>query len=309
MLMKTEQLPATTHKVGFHLCSSEVKDLTVKEVTKFCAIKTSTVEREITKKRIKHLREKIDAGLGVTFHWVTAELNGETIRGNGHHSSTMLSEYPPEKFPKDLKVFLEHYKCDTTDDFALLFQQFDDRASSRSSDDVSAVYQGFQPELIDVPHGIARLAIDGYTFFQRNIEGVKNVPVGDMSYALFSDTGLHPWIKWLGELHNSKTKELQSRPATAAMFGTYAINESEAKEFWDLVSRGGDPDKEDSPARVLDLWLRSVYEGTIEVPDSVKWSARCVYQGCIYAWNAFRENKKINTIRYDVKKNVSPIRE
>ena len=267
------------------------------------------VEREIAKKRVKHLRDKIDAGLGVTFHWVTAELNGETLRGNGQHSSSMLSEYPVESFPKGLKVFEEHYKCDSPDDFALLFQQFDDRASSRSSSDVASVYQGFQPDLIDVPHNIAKLAIDGYTFFQRTIEGAQNIPAGDISYALFSDKGLHPWIKWLAELHNSKTMELQNKPVTAALFNTFAVNETEAKKFWDLVSRGGDPDEEDSPERQLDLWLRSVYEGTIEVPSSIKWKTTCLYQACVYAWNAAREGKKITSIKYDVKKNVSPIRE
>ena len=221
----------------------------------------------------------------------------------------MLSEFTPETFPKNLKVFQEHYKCDSSDDFALLFQQFDDRSSSRSSGDVAAVYQGFQPVLVDVPHEIAKLAIDGYTFYQKSIEGAQNVPINDSKYALFSDTGLHPFIKWLAELHNSKTKELQKTAVTAAMYGTYAVNEGEAKRFWDLVSRGGDPDEDDLPERQLDLWLRSVYEGTIDVPASIQWKNVCPYQACIYAWNASREGKRITSIKYDVKKHVSPIRE
>lgn len=303
MLMKTD----VAHIVGFNLVSSQVLDLTPEVVAQFRAIKTSMVEREISRRRVKHLREKIDAGLGVSFHWVTAELDGETLRGNGQHSSTMLSEIPPEQFPKGLKVFKEHYKCNSPDDFALLFQQFDDRASSRSSNDVAAVYQGFQTELVGIPHDVAKLAIDGYTWYQRNVENVQNVPVGDMAYALFSDTGLHPFIKWLAELHNSKTRELQNRPVTAAIFGTFATNETEAKQFWDLVSRGGDPDADDSPERALDIWLRSVFEGTFD--PSSKFGAKNQYQGCIYAWNASREAKRITSIKYEVKKNVTPIRE
>jgi len=292
-------------KVGFHRISSKVMDLTLPVVQEFRCIEASPVEREINEKRVKHLREKVDAGLAVTFHWVTAKLGDKILRGNGQHSSTMLSQIPEERFPSGLKVFREHYECETADDFAVLFQQFDDRKSSRTSNDVAAVYQGFQPELIDVAHNIAKLAIDGYTFYQRAIEGAKNLPLGDMSYALFSDKGLHPWIKWLGELHNSKTKELQNRPVTAAMFGTFQVNETAAREFWDLVSRGGDPDQETSPERVLDLWLRSIYEGTID--DVVKTTN--AYQGCIYAWNASRENKQITSIKSDVKKKVATIRE
>lgn len=58
-------------------------------------------------------------------------------------------------------------------------------------------------------------------------------------------------------------------------------------------------------------------------PPSVKWGMKCLYQGCVYAWNASRENipeplgltfidrvhKKLTSIKYDVKKNVTPIRE
>jgi hypothetical protein len=303
MLMQTE----APHKIGFHLLSSDVVDLTPDVVSKFREIEGSAVEREISRRRIKHLREKIEAGLGVTFHWVTADLDGKTLRGNGQHSSTMLAEMSPDHFPKGLKVFREHYKCDTADDFAVLFQQFDDRTSSRSSSDVAAVYQGFQAELKDVPHEIAKLAIDGYAWYQRNILRVPDVPVGDATYAKFSDKGLHPFIKWLAELHNSKTRELQMRPVTAAIFGTFETNETEARQFWDTVSRGGDPDVEDSPERVLDMWLRSVFEGTFEYPG--KWGASNFYQGCVYAWNAAREGKRISNIKFEVKKNVTPIRE
>lgn len=305
MLAMPEVESDTTAKVGFRRISSKVMDLTLPVVQEFRCIEASPVEREINDKRVKHLREKVDAGLAVTFHWVTAKLNDKILRGNGQHSSTMLSQIPEERFPSGLKVFREHFECDTADDFALLFQQFDDRKSSRTSNDVAAVYQGFQPELIEVPHGIAKLAIDGYTFYQRNIEGAKNLPVGDMSYALFSDQGLHPWIKWLGDLHNSKTKELQTKAVTAAMFGTFQVNETAARDFWDVVSRGGDPDAETSPERVLDLWLRSIYEGTNE--DDIRPVNQ--YQGAIYAWNAARENKQISSIKFDVKKKVATIRE
>lgn len=309
MLMKTEPTPVVVKPVGFHLVSSEIRDLTPEEVTKFRAIPSSMVEREITKSRIKHLREKINLGLGVTFHWVTAELNGNMLRGNGQHSSTMLAEFTDETFPRGLKICHEHYKCDTPDDFAVLFQQFDDRTSSRSTHDVAAVYQGFQSDLVDVPHKIAKLAIDGYVFYQRTIIGAMNIPVGDISYALFDDKGLHPFIKWVAQINNSKTMELQYQSVAAAMFGTYSVNESEAKRFWDEVSRGGDPDKDDSPERVLDLWLRSIREGEFEAPASIKWGPKCHYQGCIYGWNASRENRRITAIKYDVKKNVSSIRE
>ena len=34
-----------------------------------------------------------------------------------------------------------------------------------------------------------------------------------------------------------------------------------------------------------------------------------LYQGCIFAWNAFREGKTITAIKYDTKKGLYPVNE
>ena len=34
-----------------------------------------------------------------------------------------------------------------------------------------------------------------------------------------------------------------------------------------------------------------------------------LYQGCIFAWNAFRESKTITAIKYDTKKGLYPVNE
>jgi hypothetical protein len=252
------------------------------------------------------LREKAEAGRLVSFHWVTAEVAnkpGTILRVNGQHSSTMLAEMDGT-MPQGLKVIREHYTCDDDDAVALLFQQWDDRKSSRSAADVAGVYQGLQEDLKEVQKPYGKLAIDGYVWFQRYVEKVPS-PIGDMAYSLFSDKTLHPFIKWFSTLHNSKTRELQNKAVTAAMFGTYQLDETASRVFWEEVSRGGDPDQEDLPTTALDLWLRSIYEGTT---DYSGFSAGNYYQGCIYCWNASRDNKRVNSVKYDVKKNFAPMR-
>jgi hypothetical protein len=293
---------------GFHLKTIGVEDLTRDMVKAYRDMPASPVEREINKGHVKHLREKAEAGRLVSFHWVTAETvqkPGTILRINGQHSSTMLDEMDG-LMPSGLKVIREHYVCDNDDAVALLFQQWDDRKSSRSSADVAGVYQGLQDALHDVPRAYGKLAIDGYIWHQRYVEKVPTL-VGDIAYSLFRDSNLHPFIKWFASLHNSKTREMQLKAVTAAIYGTYVANESAAKPFWEEVSRCGDPDQEDLPTTALDLWLRGIYEGTIE-PEM--FGAANYYQGCVYCWNLARDNKRIpGSVKYEVKKNFAPIRE
>lgn len=303
--MTVTELNTTTAipKVGFRLVSSEVKDLTPEVIKDFRNVKASSTERDLDPARVKHLRRKANAGQLVTFHWVLAKHKGELIRMNGQHSSEMLAGLDG-LLPTGLKVHLEQYEVDSGNDLAILFRQFDDRKSARTAADIAGVYQGLHSDLVAVDKKMAKLAIDGYAWYLRIVEQAAP-PVGDGVYALFNEVNLHPYIKWVAELHTSKTREMQVRPVTAAMFATYNTNEQVARTFWDEVSRGGDPDQDDLPQTVLDRWLRAIYEEGVED----EFSPRNYYQGCVYAWNAHRDDKRIASIKYEVKKNFAQIRD
>jgi hypothetical protein len=62
---------------------------------------------------------------------------------------------------------------------ALLFRQFDDRKSGRTSPDVSGAYQGLYPAL---------RGVQGIVWHHRYIEGVP-VPSGDGIYSIFREKG------------------------------------------------------------------------------------------------------------------------
>ena len=58
---------------------------------------------------------------------------------------------------------------------------------------------------------------------------------------------------------------------------------------------------EDShPTTVLDAFLKSIFE------EKKKWDLNptSFYQASIYAWNAYRENKSITSVKYDTKKGL-----
>ena len=300
-------MTAEAPRIGFRLKSSTISDLTPALVGEYRAMEESPIERELNKAHVKHLRERADAGTLVTFHWVRAHILSlnKIVRVNGHHSSTMLDEMDG-MMPTGLKVLQEEYECDDGDAFALLFQQFDDRKSARGPADIAGVYQGLQPDLQGLSKPYAKVAIDGYAWHLRQVERAPS-PIGDMIYTMFNDNGLHPYIKWVTELNTSKTRELQKPPVAAAMFGTFSANETTAREFWGLVARAGDPDQEDLPESVLSKWLLLGYEhGYDQFPG--KFGAANLYQGCVNAWNAAREGKRLTTLRYEIKKNLAQIR-
>jgi hypothetical protein len=99
----------------------------------------------------------------------------------------------------------------------------------------------------------------------------------------------------LGDEH-----ELRRQTIVGAMYGTFDKNEAEARRFWIEVSRGGVEYEDNHPTTVLDTFFKSVFE------EKKKWDLNPanLYQASVYAWNAYRENKTIASVKYDTKKGL-----
>lgn len=282
----------------FKLTSSKSESLTKELVERFKTMKPSPTERDLSEARVKYLAERAAAGLLIPFGFASAEVEGETYRVNGQHSCEMLSQLNGN-FPAGLKAHIDSYRCETMQDLAILFRQIDGRQSGRSPQDVSGAYQGLERDLKNVPKPIAKLSVEGISWYRRIVEGVKNLPKGDMTYAMLHDTDLHPFILWIGNGHTmtDKTPELKNTQVVAAMWTTYEVNELDSQEFWKSVGKGGD-ESDGDPATVLDQWLSDYRTGKLKIAPS----ASNVYQGCLYAWNAHRGDKKIREIKYSITK-------
>jgi hypothetical protein len=282
---------------AFKLISAETKPLTPELVSEFRALPPSPVERLRKESRIQHLRDKILAGNAVTFHWAIAELEGKKIRANGMHSSEML-EGLNGQFPDGLTVHMDTYQVDDKQGLVRLFRQFDDRSSSRSPDDVSGAYQMLEEDLIDLDRKASKRAVEGIAWYDDHVEGVK-LRIGDDRYALFHEKAVHPFLIWIDSVFDIKTKELEEVPILAAMWATYSRNADKAKEFWELVKRGGEAGVEAHPTTRLDDWLKAAKEKELTIP--LKGAE--YYNGCIFAWNAFRrEDETLVKIKFDRKK-------
>lgn len=283
---------------SFNLVKSSCVPLTEELAEEFRGMDPSPTERGLQPARVKHLRDKLKSGLFVPCHWAKAKLGKKWLRMNGQHSSIVLSEANGD-FPEGLTVHLDEYEVDSADGLALLFRQFDDRKSSRSSADVAGAYQGLYPDLQDIPGTSAKLAIEGVVWYRRSVEGIP-VPSGDSQYELFGEKGLHSFIQWVGDVFTIKTPELRKAPIVSAMYATFIIFEEEAKNFWELVAKGGKEFDDQHPTTVLSCWyVRAKGKELKNVPKPAEY-----YQAALYAWKAYREEKTISSVRIDMKKGL-----
>jgi hypothetical protein len=103
-----------------------------------------------------------------------------------------------------------------------------------------------------------------------------------------------------------KTPELKRLNIVAAMFGTFLKNESDARKFWTEVARGGVEYEDSHPTTVLDAWLKAAIESKSQKREL---KPAHFYQGCVFAWNAYREGKTITSIKFDTKKGLLAVNE
>jgi len=73
-----------------------------------------------------------------------------------------------------------------------------------------------------------------------------------------------------------------------------------------IVARGGAEFDDNAPPTLLDAWLKAAAETR---GNRRELKPGNYYQGCIFAWNAYREAKAISSIKFDARKGLHKITE
>lgn len=283
----------------FELVKSEVVPLTLELAIEFRDMTPSPTERDLNQARLKMLQTKAEADQLLTFHWAKARMEGKVLRVNGQHSAVMLAGLNG-KFPVGLQAHIDEYVVDGHGGLALLFRQFDDRKSGRSMADISGAYQNLVPVLHDVQKPNGKLGVEGITWYKSRIEGVET-PLGDEQYTLFNQSPIQQFLMWLNDILSIKAPEMRRTAVVAAMYATFLKNPEETRRFWGEVARGGKEYDDNAPTTILDEWLKSAKIEKLELKPGE------YFRGCIYAWNASRDEKSIKEIRYDLKRATQTI--
>jgi hypothetical protein len=110
------------------------------------------------------------------------------------------------------------------------------------------------------------------------------------------------------EVFSSKTPELKRAAIVAAMYVTFESVETEAREFWVEVARGGKEFEPKAPSSVLDRELKAYYESKGKEGGCGEGKPANFVNGCLFAWGAHRKDKQIDRIDWSVSKGFQKVK-
>jgi hypothetical protein len=212
--------------------------------------------------------------------------DGSVRRVNGKHSSTEIDKlYEAGKLTVAPVVTVEEYTCDTLADVADLYATFDPGRSSRSANDINAIYHAAAPKLADVARGSFNLAVAAVAYATWEDQYTKHI-ARDQALLALEFPG---FILWLHDLvHGRQAKFLLPGTVAAAMFHCWRKSQQAATEFWQAVRDGTDP-APTSPSRRLQKYLLTGSNiGRVSGGVKVLASQREMYVKSLHAWNAYR---------------------
>lgn len=271
----------------------------------FSTMKHAAGERHWKQSRDQWLRSLLQQGLFFTPKWSYAMLNGEKRRLNGQHSSTMLQSLSPEEFPKGLNVCIDEFICDTEQDLAKLFEQFDAAESSRSRGEIINAHARSEKSLTGIPQTKIIRCVDGvaWAIYQAE-DGVK---LSKLERAALTHSSQN-FIQFAAKFAGDRSLGLVS--VMAAIYRTWLICDSTSDCFWTQVMNGSHANHL-HPTRALNKWLLE-YRGNASASGSGKTLSQSMnmHEKCIHQWNAFREGRETKQVKsYANKKGelVAPI--
>jgi hypothetical protein len=246
-------------------------------------------ERVLDKGRLAYLRGRFEEGAFHTPEWAVATLNGIRYRVNGQHSSNMLVSLNGT-FPAGMRVSWKEFHCDSVEDLADLFSQFDAAKSARSLSDIVGAHASIHPEFSNIKKTYIQKAVSGIAYAMGLSK--KLATNDDRAKLVHSHQAFIVWGSGF-----VRAKHLDRSPVVAAMYKTWSKSPSHATEFWTLVRDENHPDV-DHPTRVLATFLRDniVRESQTRVN---RWSPQAFAAKSIHAWNAFRTNTRTALKCYD----------
>lgn len=249
-------------------------------------------QRQIKEFRLKELGEKIDNGTFRTAHVAVAQMNGSRYLVNGQHCCTLARQKCVT-----LTCFFEEYSCDSLDDVAHLYAQFDSNLSIRSQMDVNKPYA--------LAYGIGDLSV---SCLQACVSALVILRYGttrglsreQRATLLGSHVDHCRFVSALIFEPEKRQAHMKSRAATiAAILETWECSPDDAEVFWSAV-RDGEMLCEDDPAYVLREWLKQIRGSAVAQTNGIRKavSDKEIRDRCIHAWNNYRKGSKIRSLKF-----------
>lgn len=264
------------------------KPLTQELALEFATMGSVAGERSMKSQRLGMLTSKIENGLFHSPKWAFAWLGGKRFRVNGQHSSTALCQSNGH-FPQGLCAVIDEFSCDTEQELAELFEQFDNPISGRTTTDAINAHAKTEASLDDVPISAVRRAVDGIAM-EYCIRESKRVSKDERIRLVHTH---QEFIRWFSAFYSDKAMSLAS--VAAAIYATWLKDKAAAHEFWSNVRSEGHPEST-HPSRALAKWLREV-RASRNYSAGRRYSQTNLYERCVHAWNAFRRGAAVKQLK------------
>lgn len=267
------------------LINTKTLPLTIELAKKFAEMNKFCGDRALRKEISEMLRARIADGLFHTPKWATAYLDGQMYRVNGQHSSTVLAE-ENGNFPKGLLVVIDEFACDTADDLATLFDQFDNSVSARRVRESYNAHAKTITALTDIKARVIEKAVAGIALSIEMSTG-QRLAGNERTHLIHENTEFICTFAADDEL-GLAIRSIARAPSVAAFYTIWSkLPElrDKCREFWVLVGREDHPETNNA-TRVLARFLRECNRAA-----KAQWSQRAIYSKCIHGWNAFRKDQ------------------
>lgn len=223
--------------------------------------------------------------------------NGRIRRLNGHHTSWMRTYLPEDWTPK---IRHRRYEVETEDEFREIYSLIDRNAvrtpghvtQSRLYD--TARWQGISKRALTYTKNGLAYWLWGHDPYQRQRHKVDEI-------ISLMDTEHYTLCHEVATFCNAiGTNEafLKRACVMAAILATFAKAKNDAQKFWTDVRTGvGITDMHDPRKTLRDYLQRFRVLGANSFDKANQTPAENMYKGCLYAWNAWRRNEKLQLIK------------
>lgn len=285
---------------GLRIISDEKVNLNHKLATTILELKEFDGERLL---RDHHVTYLIQAMERKTFRpeWVKiisciCKEDGVEYRMNGQHTCwARLHVVSDHKCP----VQFIKYEAQTNHDMRILYSSID-RNAPRTKANVINSYIAGTKEYEGISQGTIKTLSEGLAFWLWESPDERKTKDGDViSYLMKTEHYALCLSVAKFYLTHKGIKHLRRRPVSAALHGTFNKAIQKAEEFWDIVATGVGITETGDPRLKLrnSLLQSSVDTGGGSRTQRKKVTAEEMYRWCIYAWNAWRRDEKLQLLK------------
>ncbi|MDD5722682.1 MAG: hypothetical protein PHY29_02955 [Syntrophales bacterium] len=262
------------------LVQQKLVDLTPEMAENLLKINNYPVQRPLRERHLKDIIKAIEEDRFVGGEIATVKCffdGGGNFLVNGQHQAEAVV-----RTGKTVSVVFKKFTVDSSEDLALLWQQFDHHAPRSLANDTHTEAYALG---IQWPERISRLMVTGASLKEGKMDASKQEKVLLLKRYLRAGEAFAPLLEGDGARH------LRRGPVVSAMLMTWEKNQEQCREFWSDVRDGENLKRSMAAYKLRDYLLSTNISRGMGARMSRSVTVREMLSKCIVAWNAYRKGE------------------